>query len=98
MPMSTKAICAQLVEVLGMVIKTCGRLVIIMNDRQNHLSTVDTYLASLPKGSSPSTIHSKKLAFMADNDIRQLGKPRIGTELNLTPCTVRSTPGSKFWI
>ena len=74
MPMSTKAICAQLVEVLGMVIKTCGRLVII----QNHLSMVDTYLASLPKGSSPSTIHSKKLAFMADNDIRQLGKPRIG--------------------
>ncbi len=50
----------------------------IMNDRQNHLSMVDTYLTSLPKGSSPSTIHSKKLAFMADNDIRQLGKPRIG--------------------
>jgi hypothetical protein len=50
----------------------------IMNDRENHLSMVDTYLASLPKGLSPSTIHSKKLAFMADNGIRQLGKPRIG--------------------
>ena len=50
----------------------------IMNDRENHLSMVDTYLASLPKGLSPSTIHIKKLAFMADNGIRQLGKPRIG--------------------
>ncbi len=30
----------------------------IMNDRENHLSMVDTYLASLPKGLSPSTIHS----------------------------------------
>lgn len=49
-----------------------------MTERQKHLSMVDIYLASLPKSLSSSTVHSKKLEFMADNGIRQLGKPRIG--------------------
>lgn len=49
-----------------------------MTERQKHLSMVDIYLASLTKSLSSSTVHSKKLEFMADNGIRQLGKPRIG--------------------
>ena len=47
-------------------------------DREKHLDMVNSYLATLPKQLSASTLHSKKLSFMADNGIRQLGKPRIG--------------------
>ena len=46
--------------------------------REKHVSMVNTYLAALPKGLSKKVIHDKKLSFMADNGIRQLGKPRIG--------------------
>ncbi|CAB3999878.1 Hypothetical predicted protein [Paramuricea clavata] len=49
-----------------------------MTEREKHPGMVDTYLASLPKSLSSPTVHSKKLAFTADNGIRQLGKPRIG--------------------
>ena len=50
----------------------------VCSDRDKHLSMINTYLASLPKGRSPKVIHDRKLAFMADNGIRQLGNPRIG--------------------
>ncbi len=46
-------------------------------DRGKHLEMVESYLATLPKNLSSSVIHSRKLAFMAENGIRQLGKPRI---------------------
>ena len=48
------------------------------SDREKHLSMVNNYLASLPKSLTASTLHSKKLAFMAEHGIRQLGSPRIG--------------------
>jgi hypothetical protein len=47
-------------------------------DREKHLEMVESYLATLPKKLSYPVVHSKKLAFMAENGIRQLGKPRIG--------------------
>ena len=47
-------------------------------DREKHLEMVESYLATLPKNLSSSVIHSRRLAFMAENGIRQLGKPRIG--------------------
>jgi hypothetical protein len=39
---------------------------------------VNTYVAILPKKLSDKAMHAKKLSFMADNGICQLGKPRIG--------------------
>ena len=50
----------------------------LSTEREMHLSMVNNYIASLSNDLSPSTIHTKKLAFMADNGIRQVGKPRIG--------------------
>ncbi len=47
-------------------------------NREKHLDMVNSYLATLPKQLSASTLHSKKLSFMADNWICQLTKPRIG--------------------
>ena len=46
--------------------------------REKHLSKVHTYIATLSKGLNEKVIHNKKLSFMADNGIRQLGKSRIG--------------------
>ena len=46
--------------------------------REKHLDMVNTYIATLPKKLSDKAMHAKKLSFMADNGIRQLGKPRIG--------------------
>ena len=46
--------------------------------REKHLDMVNTYVATLPKQLSGKAMHAKKLSFMADNGIRQLGKPRIG--------------------
>ena len=42
------------------------------------MDTVHTYLATLPKQLRGKAFHAKKLSFMAENGIRQLGKPRIG--------------------
>ena len=50
----------------------------VSSDREKHLSMVNNYLATLRKDLSASVVHSKKLAFMAENGIRQLGNPRIG--------------------
>ena len=46
--------------------------------RDKHLSMVNKYVDTLPKGLSKKATHAKTLAFMADNGIRQLGKPRVG--------------------
>ena len=50
----------------------------VSSDCEKHLSMVNNYLATLRKDLSASVVHSKKLAFMAENGIRQLGNPRIG--------------------
>ena len=46
--------------------------------RKKHLKPVDGFLDSLTHTISEKARHSERLAFMADNVIRQLGKPRIG--------------------
>ena len=46
--------------------------------REKHLSMVSAFVNSLPKSLNDKTLHARKLAFMAENGIRQLGKPRIG--------------------
>ncbi len=46
--------------------------------REKHLSMVGAFVNSLPKSLNDKTLHARKLAFMAENGIRQLGKPRIG--------------------
>ncbi|CAB3989988.1 Hypothetical predicted protein [Paramuricea clavata] len=48
------------------------------SDREKHIFMVSSYLASLSKSLTASTLHTKKLAFMAEHGIRQLGSPRIG--------------------
>lgn len=50
----------------------------VQDIREKHVNMVKTYLDSLPNTLSEKGRHEKKLAFMADNGIRQLGKPRIG--------------------
>ena len=48
------------------------------SDWEKHISMVSSYLTSLPKSLTASTLHTKKLAFMAEHGIRQLGSSRIG--------------------
>lgn len=48
------------------------------SDRENHADMVQNFERTLKKDLSEKTRHDKKLAFMADNGIRQLGPPRIG--------------------
>ncbi len=77
MLMFTRVICVQWVEALAMTVLICGNL-ILLKIGEKHLEMVESYLATLPKNLSSSVIHSRKLAFMAENGIPQLGKPRIG--------------------
>ena len=46
--------------------------------RKEHLKQVEEYLSTLPSGISKKNRHDKRLAFMAEKGIRQLGEPRIG--------------------
>ena len=46
--------------------------------REKHLGMVSAFVNSLPKSHDEKALHARKLAFMAENGIRQLGKPRIG--------------------
>ncbi len=48
------------------------------SDQEKHISMVSSYLASPPKSLTASTLHTKKLVFMAEHGIHQLGSPRIG--------------------
>ena len=48
------------------------------SDRENHANMVQNFERTLKKDLLEKTRHNKKLAFMADNGIRQLGPPRIG--------------------
>jgi hypothetical protein len=48
------------------------------SDREKHASMVQNFERSLKDTLSEKTRHDKKLQFMADNGIRQLGPPRIG--------------------
>lgn len=49
-----------------------------MELRTSHMEKVNQFLASLPQEMSEKNRHVKKLQFMAENGIRQLGSPRIG--------------------
>lgn len=46
--------------------------------REDHAEKLRVFLASLPSDISEKGKHDRKLAFMAENGMRQLGKPRIG--------------------
>ncbi|KAK3745923.1 hypothetical protein QZH41_010220 [Actinostola sp. cb2023] len=46
--------------------------------REDHVKSVDRYVSSLTSTLAEKTKHDKKLAYMAQNGIRQLGPPRIG--------------------
>ena len=46
--------------------------------RAENLKRLDQFVSGLSSGLSEDTIHKKKLAFMAENGMRQLGPPRIG--------------------
>ena len=45
--------------------------------RKEDLKKLNSYRATLNPGLAPSTLHKKKLDFMANNGLRQLGEPRI---------------------
>lgn len=49
-----------------------------MELRTSHIEKVNQFLVSLPQEMSNKNRHAKKLQFMAENGIRQLGPPRIG--------------------
>lgn len=49
-----------------------------MELRTSRMEKVNQFLASLPQEMSEKNRHVKKLQFMAENGIRQLGSPRIG--------------------
>ena len=46
--------------------------------RKSHVNKVDNFMNSLPSNLSEKNRHARKLKFMAENGIRQLGPPRIG--------------------
>ena len=46
--------------------------------REEHVKKVNMYLDTLPEKLSDKVRHDRKLAFMAENGIRPLGKLRIG--------------------
>ena len=47
--------------------------------RNSHLRKLDTFISSLPSNLSEKNRHARKLQFMAENGIQQLGPPRIGS-------------------
>ena len=49
-----------------------------MEIRQKHIEQVNKYLATIPASTSKENKHARKLQYMAENGIRQLGYPRIG--------------------
>lgn len=49
-----------------------------MELRTSHIEKVNQFLASLPQTMSEKNRHTRKLQFMAENGIQQLGLPRIG--------------------
>lgn len=49
-----------------------------MELRTSHIEKVNQFLASLPQTMSEKNRHARKLQFMAENGIQQLGLPRIG--------------------
>lgn len=46
--------------------------------KEEHAKLVKAYVCSLPTNLKEETKHTKKLGYMAENGIRQLGPPRIG--------------------
>lgn len=46
--------------------------------REKHIKLINKYVSSIPANLKEETKHGKKLAYMAENGIRQLGPPRIG--------------------
>ena len=48
-----------------------------MASRKEDLKKLNSYCATINPGLAPSTLHKKKLDFMANNGLRQLGEPRI---------------------
>ena len=48
-----------------------------MESRKNYLEKLNSYLETINPDLASSTKHTKKLEFMANNGIRQLGEPRI---------------------
>ena len=46
--------------------------------REKHLKELNQFIDSLPASTNDKSCHNKKLAFMAEKGMRQLGKPRIG--------------------
>ena len=51
------------------------------SERKKHAKMVQNFEQSMKDNVSEKTQHDKKLQFMADNGIRQLGPPRIGVFL-----------------
>ena len=49
-----------------------------MEMRTSNTEKVNNFIASLPPNLSEKKKNSRKLQFMAENGIRQLGLPRIG--------------------
>lgn len=56
--------------------------------RDTNITKLQSYVDSLPDSLSESTKHQKQLNFMAENGIRQLGPPRIGSYV----CKLRPEP------
>ncbi|CAH3162294.1 unnamed protein product, partial [Pocillopora meandrina] len=50
--------------------------------RNSHVKRVNEFMISLPSSLNEKNRHSRKLQFMAENGIRQLGTPRIGIGIN----------------
>ena len=48
------------------------------SDRSEHAKKVSTFMSTVASTLPEKTKHEKKLAYMAENGIRQLGPPRIG--------------------
>ena len=57
---------------------------------------VNAFVDNLPKNLNDKAIHARKLAFMAVNGIRQLGKPRIGIFADRVSDIMRLMLGSTF--
>ena len=49
-----------------------------LETRKAHVNKVDNFMISLPSNLSEKNCHARKLKFMAESGIRQLGHPRIG--------------------
>ena len=49
-----------------------------LEKRKSHVEKVRNFMSSLPSSLTEKNRHARKLQFMAENGIRQLGPPRIG--------------------